>query len=727
MTIQACSPPAGYVSNNTDCNDNNGAIHPGATEIPGDEIDQDCDARELCFRDMDGDGYGSGTTFLSNDCDCHDYNESTNSLDCDDNNSAVHIGATEICDGIDNDCDMTIDEGVQATYYRDADGDGYGTATITIRACSAPAGYVSNNSDCDDVQAGIHPNAPELCNGIDDDCDGNIDEGLLTYSFTQDHEICQGETYYWQGNDYNTTGTYTVTYHSVLGCDSTYTLHLLVNPGYDFTEEQLIGDGESYYWQGNNYTATGVYTANYITVKGCDSTYILNLTVHGYTISGKTRYAGKANSGNPAPNPPSFNQVMYNIDNVIVILKSDPAGSELARDTSDASGNYHFANIMNGNYKLCYDKYTIDSMQWVNGVDAIDVTLLKYFIGIDTLVDPSRNFGEKYRFAANVDNNTAINAIDISRIKAKIGSPYILGKNFPRGNWVAMDTLISVAGSDLAVTLKTLGYGDYNASSTKYRDSVLAWNMTKSVEQNIIVPYDEDIITTASDYFEIPLRISVAIEEFSAMGLELTYPENEFKLVSVSMPKNNNNSPVKINPSLDEILKDNDDLLVTDEGGIIRVVFATMQYYDVNARDEIIRLGFRSYKNLNSGEMSLNLSGTGVIGDQYGEVNNDAYLMIPKIFIQNNVSDEMFEMTAYPNPFSDEATLTYCIPENGTVRLKVYNAIGDLVSELVNEAQAKGKHTLVYSSENLAAGMYTFKLEFSGANESKSLIIKLIH
>ena len=83
----------------------------------------------------------------------------------------------ETCNGVDDDCDGVIDNGVKIAFFRDADGDGYGNAAVSVQACSALAGYVSNATDCDDASTAVHPGALELCNALDDNCDAQIDEG----------------------------------------------------------------------------------------------------------------------------------------------------------------------------------------------------------------------------------------------------------------------------------------------------------------------------------------------------------------------------------------------------------------------------------------------------------------------------------------------------------------------------------------------------------------------
>ena len=180
VTTKACAVPAGYVSDSTDCNDSNAAVHPGATEVCN-GMDDNCNGltdenvTTTFYLDADGDGFGS--LDASTEACSVPPGYVSESTDCDDNNPAVHPGATEVCNGIDDNCDGQADEGANTIFYADADGDGYGNIAVTIEACAAPAGYVKDSTDCNDGNTAVHPGATEVCNGIDDNCNGNIDEG----------------------------------------------------------------------------------------------------------------------------------------------------------------------------------------------------------------------------------------------------------------------------------------------------------------------------------------------------------------------------------------------------------------------------------------------------------------------------------------------------------------------------------------------------------------------
>jgi len=126
------------------------------------------------YHDNDDDNYGAGAA----DCQTSPpaYNYATVDGDCDDTNPAINPLATEVCDGVDNNCNGSTDEGVTTTFYADADGDTFGDPSSSTQACSIPGGYVGNSLDCDDTNSAINPLATEVCDLVDNDCDGAIDE-----------------------------------------------------------------------------------------------------------------------------------------------------------------------------------------------------------------------------------------------------------------------------------------------------------------------------------------------------------------------------------------------------------------------------------------------------------------------------------------------------------------------------------------------------------------------
>jgi len=155
----ACDQPDGYVDVGGDCDDSDELYNPGADEDDcTDPNDYNCDG-STGYADDDGDGYPA--------CE-----------ECDDGDASVYPGATEYCDGADNDCDEDIDEDPidGSTWFIDKDSDGYGSDASTMDACDQPSGYAATDTDCDDSDAAISPGVGEACDGIDNDCDGLVDD-----------------------------------------------------------------------------------------------------------------------------------------------------------------------------------------------------------------------------------------------------------------------------------------------------------------------------------------------------------------------------------------------------------------------------------------------------------------------------------------------------------------------------------------------------------------------
>ncbi|MBT8233670.1 MAG: choice-of-anchor B family protein [Saprospiraceae bacterium] len=138
---------------------------------------QQCASPTTYYKDADGDGYGDYNIFETSCSEPNGY--VINNSDCDDDDDASYPGAPELCDGKDNDCDGLTDQNdpdvVYNTYYLDNDNDGYGDASMTTLACLPPTGYVIDDTDCDDSNNMINPGFPEICDGLDNDCDGLVD------------------------------------------------------------------------------------------------------------------------------------------------------------------------------------------------------------------------------------------------------------------------------------------------------------------------------------------------------------------------------------------------------------------------------------------------------------------------------------------------------------------------------------------------------------------------
>jgi hypothetical protein len=161
--MAACMLPKGFTDNLDDCNDGDDTVGPA--------LDY--------WTDLDGDGYGSGPSFAT--CTPAATDVRLNG-DCRATNANIHPGAEEICNDVDDNCDDLVDADdplLSALLYGDGDGDGFGDDADTIASCDPVDGYVASAGDCDDDDGRVRPGAPEYCEGIDNDCDGAIDESVV--------------------------------------------------------------------------------------------------------------------------------------------------------------------------------------------------------------------------------------------------------------------------------------------------------------------------------------------------------------------------------------------------------------------------------------------------------------------------------------------------------------------------------------------------------------------
>ena len=185
--VIACAAPPGTVDQPGDCDDLENATYPGAPESC-DGTDHDCDGlmddddpdspQQTWFADADADNFGDPNTIQEACAAPADY--LADATDCNDGDSTIHPGGTEVCFGADEDCDALQDEADPdtqlSTYYTDADGDSFGSPVAPTQACAAPPATVTDATDCNDGDENINPNAQEACGGVDLDCDGLVNE-----------------------------------------------------------------------------------------------------------------------------------------------------------------------------------------------------------------------------------------------------------------------------------------------------------------------------------------------------------------------------------------------------------------------------------------------------------------------------------------------------------------------------------------------------------------------
>lgn len=209
----ACIPIPNYITLGGDCQDNDASINPNAIEVC-DQVDQNCNGEadefllNTYYADVDGDGFGNMNApvfacsvpigYVENGEDCTDAMITfldgdgdgygtiffaacgvfTND-DCDDSDAFAYPGAQELCNSQDDNCNATIDENLAINWYADTDGDGYGSNSLVVSQCSPISGFLLTGGDCNDLLPTINPSVSEVCNNVDDDCNGQVDDGVL--------------------------------------------------------------------------------------------------------------------------------------------------------------------------------------------------------------------------------------------------------------------------------------------------------------------------------------------------------------------------------------------------------------------------------------------------------------------------------------------------------------------------------------------------------------------
>ncbi len=409
-----CAGTTGYTTVPTDCDDSDDEVFPGANEVC-DEKDNDCNGQidesvtGTWYVDADGDTYGDPTMPLTS-C-VQGSGVVADNTDCDDTADTINPGEDEVCgDMIDNNCDGNTDDptAVDATaWYYDGDADTFGNPAVTVTQCDQPTNYVADNTDCSDINASINSAASEVCDGADNNCDGETDESTAIDATTW-YQDSDGDNY---GNPAVSQPACTQPTGYVTDNTDCHDTVATAYPGSHETETPKDNidtdcDGNDYctdlncdgrpdlfipeYYTGSSYNTTSYIYTNQGGATPFDDTNRTGLTTYG---ARRTAIADVDNNGYQDIIVPSYrNQSSYNT-NSLVFLGSASGYSDAAKWTLPAYGAV---------------KAVVED---INGDNYKDIVLVSHYDGnyqSNTMVYWGSSFG--YTSSTSIPTNGAFDA-----------------------------------------------------------------------------------------------------------------------------------------------------------------------------------------------------------------------------------------------------------------------------------------------------------------------------
>ena len=463
---------------------------------------------------------------------------------------------------------------------------------------------------------------------------------------------------------------------------------------------------------------------------------ICGTDVDGYTVSGTVKYAG---SVNVSSDEPVYNNPIYNLDNVIVILET-PMGVEIGRDTTNVEGVFIIDNITNeGDYVLKYNKLNNDYYKWIysgTGINAADVGIFRTHI-----LNPYNlkfRFDDFYLNAMDFNDDGSLNASDVSMLQTKIVNPfnpdYIDMQNFlPHGTWMGSSDQITINSNITNYQCVLIAYGDYNASATAYMYNDFSthnWGGGKSDKTDDFIIETEDILIVKENTFTLPVHVIHDYQNNFGYQLELAYPSDKFMLKSAKINIDNSFIDNNINLEMGEILNSEQDFLVTDIDGVIRILYISPPNasFDISSDENLLNLEFEKINNQQSIDDFYLTGHTSLIATSDFDVISPVNLKIPKLTDGTSLvtDSELFRLQVYPNPAKDIIYVQFDVFKIGLAEISLIDVLGREVKKLENKNLIKGQNKFEFNVSDLTSGLYTVRINYNNETTNEIINIKMI-
>lgn len=525
-----------------------------------------------------------------------------------------------------------------------------------------------------------------ICSGLSTSLDGSATGGSIPYSYTW--SASDGSTIPDQSDpsvDPDITTHYSLYVIDYNGCKSsntdTATVFVTQSPLIDAGNDTTISLGSiitmnasvvsgippfSYLWtpqQGlNDFTilnpiasplSSTVYNVQITDSTGCSGNDNVTITIK-YSLSGDIIY------NNIALSP--LNSTWVNLYDVINNIIVDSV-------YTNSSGTYIFNNLDNGNYKV----YAKTEKAW-GGVNATDALVIRrHIVGFEPLLGLPL-------VAADVNNTSSVTSADALHIlRRTIG----LSSSFELGDWVFDTISLFINNSNKVIDIIGLCVGDVNQS---YNPST-----KKSSPSSIGIVREGIMYSEIGNEILLPVYLDRQ-EKIGAITLDLFYNAEVTEVIDIitELPE----------------LKYN----ITNEK--VSIGWSNTEPYISTSVDPMLFIKIRpklaSYK-----AVDFSVGNISEIADEKAKILEGLSLKIPDV--RNPGDNIVFSLGEnYPNPFNNTTEIPYSIPESGRTRLIIFNLLGEKVKVILDQLQVKGNYKVEFNRNELAEGIYLYKLEFEG-------------